>query len=86
MDTDAAINIISENALGTLTWNSSVPVQLFPNDLNVVGVTGPNLQILGKVNLTVQLEEKACPFTTQIYVTTEFALPVDGLLGLETMK
>lgn len=41
--TCAAINIIFQNAFRAITQRSSVPVQLLPNDLNVVWVTGSNL-------------------------------------------
>lgn len=53
---------------------------------DVIGVTGSNLRVLGKVHFTIQLKDKLGSFSTEFYVTTNFALPVDVLLGLETMK
>ncbi len=78
MVTGTAINIISENAFRALTRKSPVPVQLLPYDLIVVGVTGSSLQIIGKVNPAVHLEEKVSPVTTHFCVTTACALPMDG--------
>ena len=86
VDTGAEVNIICDNAFRTVQRVSPEPLQLLPNDLNVVGVTGANLGILGKVRLTVQLEKKVRAFSADFYVTTRLSLPVDGILGLETMK
>lgn len=82
----AAIPVLSDNAFRAVTRASLAPVQLLPNDLIVVGVTGSNLRILGKVHLMFQLEEKVYSFNTVFYVTTNSELPVDGLLGIETMN
>ncbi len=55
-------------------------------DLNVIGVTGTALGVLGRVTLTVSLHKKVCPFRDLFYVSENFALPVDGILGLNAMK
>ncbi len=56
------------------------------NNLNVVGVTGTALGIVGRVKLTVSLHKKVNPFRDHCYVSKTFALPVDGILGLNAMK
>lgn len=87
VDTGATVNVISDSAYRSLTRQASGenwPLQ--ENDLNVVGVTGTTLGILGRVPLTVSLHEKVCPFRDFFYVSSRFALPVDGILGLNAMK
>ncbi len=59
---------------------------ILPNDLNVVGVSGSNLEILGKIALGVNPGKKVCDFRAIFYVTPNFALPVDAILGLNSMK
>ncbi len=54
--------------------------------MNVVGVTGCNLEILGKVLLTVQPSRKVSAFCSYFYVMNKLVLPVDTLLGLNTMR
>ncbi len=49
-------------------------------------MTGSALEILGKVLLTLRPSVKVRPFQATFYVTKNFSLPVDGLLGLNTMK
>ncbi len=83
VDTGAAENILFENAYKFLKRSSrggKWPFQ--PSDLNLSGVTGSNLQILGKVSLPLKLSKRISPFHTDFYVTSNFGLPVDGLLGL----
>ncbi len=38
------------------------------------------------MQLTVQIKEKVRAFSAEFYVTINFSLPVDGILGLETLK
>ncbi len=49
-------------------------------------VTGCNLEILRKVLLTVQPSRKVSAFRRYFYITNKLALPVDALLGLNTMR
>ncbi len=60
--------------------------RLLPNDINVVGVMGYNLEILGEVLLTVRPSKKVSAFRSYFYITNKLALPVDALLGLNTMR
>ncbi len=43
-------------------------------------------KILGKVLLTVQSSRKVRAFCSYFYVTNKLALPMDALLGLNTMR
>ncbi len=54
--------------------------------MNMVGVMGYNLEILGKVLLTVRSTGKVSGLRIFFYVTNKLALPVDTLLGLNTMR
>ncbi len=85
--TVAAVNILSEDAYKALKKEPSQwqwPLQ--PNDLNLSGVTGSNIYILGKVSRLVKLAKRISPFHTDYYITSNFGLPVDRLLWLTTMK
>ncbi len=87
VDTGAAVNVISEEAYKTLKSNSrSGRWILRPSDLNVSGVTGSTLNILGIVYLPIRLSKITQPIKTDFYVTTNFKLPSDGLLVLSTLK
>ncbi len=87
MDTGAAVNIISEPSFRIVqsTFRGG-RCRLLPNDINAVGVTGYNLEILGKVLLTVQPSKKVSAFRSYFYIIKTLALPVDALLGLTTMR
>ncbi len=87
VDTGATVKVILDSANRSLRRQAregNWPLQ--ENDLNVVGVTGTALGILGRVTLTVSLHQNVCPFRDFFYVTSRFALPVDGILGLNAMK
>ncbi len=87
VDTGATINVMSDTSFRAIRrslrgghWN------LFPNDLNVVGVSGLNLEILGKIQLKINPGKTVCDFHAFFYITNSFALPVDAILGLNTLK
>lgn len=87
VDTGAAVNVLSEESYRALKRHSrGGKWVLRPCDLNLSGVTGSSLQILGKVTLPVRLSRNSRPFRTDFYVTSNFKLPSDGLLGLFAMK
>ncbi len=87
VDTRATINVMSENSFRALRRIfRGGRCTLLPNDLNVVGVSGSNLEILGNIVLTVNPGKKVCDFRAVFYVTPNFVLPVDAILGLNSMK
>ncbi len=81
------VNIISEPSFRIVkrTFRDG-RCRLLLNDINVVGVTGYNLEILGKVLLTVQPSREVSAFCSYFYVTKTLASPVDALLSLNTMR
>ncbi len=86
-DTGATINVISEPSFRELRRNlHGGRCRLLPNDMYVMGVTEYNLEILGTVLLTVQPSRKVSAFRSYFYVMNKLALPVDALLGLNTMR
>ncbi len=85
VDTGATINVISERSFRRRSLCGG-QCRLLPNDMNVVGVTGYILEILGKVLLTGRPSRKVSGFRSYFYVTNKLALPVDALLGLNTMR
>ncbi len=87
VDIGSMINVISEHSFRELRRSlRRGRCRLLPNDMNFVGVTGYNLEILGKVLLTVRPSRKVSVFRSYFYVTNKLMLPLDALLGLNTMR
>ncbi len=86
-DTGATINVMSDTSYRSLrrTFRGG-RCTFLPNDLNFVGVSGTNLEIIGKIALRVIPGKKVRDFRATFYVTPNFALPVDAILGLNSMK
>jgi len=57
-----------------------------PNDLNLMGVTSEPLNILGIVRLPVRLRKGTSTMRLNFYVVSNFSLPSDGLIGLNSLK
>ncbi len=78
-------NTSSENTYKILKRSSrggKWPLQ--PSDSNLSRVTGSNSQIFGKVSLPLKLSKRISPFNTDFYITSNFKVHADGLLGLTT--
>ncbi len=88
LDTGAAINVMSEPSFRIVRSSfRGGQCRLLPSDLTAMGVTGYNLEILGKVSLTVQPSKEVSAFRISFYIIkNKLALPVDALLGLNTMR
>ncbi len=87
VDRGATINVMSDNSFRAVRRSMRVGrYRLFPNYLNVLGVSGLNLEILGKVRLKISPGKKVWDFHTIFYITNIFALPVDAILGLNSLK
>ncbi len=86
VNTGATINVKSQNYFRALRTFRVGRCTIFPNDLNGVVVSGLNLEIIGKIVLRVNPGKKIFDFRTVFYVTPNFALPVDAILGLNSMK
>ncbi len=60
---------------------------LRPNDMNLAGVTGSRLNILGVVSSPLQSLSRNTPlFKADFDVTSDFVLLSDGLLELQTLR
>ncbi len=78
---------MSEEAYKVLKRNSrGGACVLRLNDMNLAGVTWSRLNILGIVSLALSLSRNTPLFKADFYVTSDFALPSDGLLGLRTLR
>lgn len=87
VDTGATVNVISEESYKILKRESrGGKWVLRPSDLNLSGVTGSSLHILGIISLPIRLCKNTQPIRTDFYVVSNFKLPSDGLLGLRAMK
>ncbi len=87
VDTGATINVTSKHSFRELRRSlRGGRCRLLPNDISAVGVTGYNLEILGKVLLTVRPSRKVSKFRSYFYVTNKLELPVEALPGLNTMR
>ncbi len=54
--------------------------------MNISGVNGSALKILGKISLPISLSKNTQPIQSDLYVVSNFKLPSDGLLRLRAMK
>ncbi len=87
VDIGATVNVISEESYKILKRNSRGGKWILrPSDLNLSGVTGSALKILGKISLPISLSKNTRLVQTDFYVVSNFQLPSDGLLGLSAMK
>ncbi len=87
VDTGATVNVIFEESYKILKQNSrGGKWMLRPSDLNLSGVTGSALKILGKISLPISLSKNTQPIQSDFYVVSHFKLPSDGLLRLRAMK
>ena len=87
VDTGATVTVLSERgywalkrALGGNRW------LLFPNNLNLMGVTSDPMNILGMVRLLICLGKGTSTLRMGFYVASNFTLPSDGLLDLMSMR
>lgn len=87
VDTGATVNVISEESYRILKRESrGGKWTLRPSGLNLSGVTGSALNILGIISLPIRLSKSTQPIRTEFFVVSNFKLPSDGLLGLGAMK
>ena len=87
IDTGAAVNALSESSYLALKRTSrGGKYPLLPTDKHLVGVSKVPLNILGIVRLPVCLRKNSKAMRLDFYVISNFSLPSDGLLGLETLK
>ena len=87
VDTGAEVNLLSEESYMALKRNArGGRWPLRQGDMNLEGVTGSSLGVIGMITLPLCLG-KGCSLTRMdFYVVTNFQLPSDGLLGLSGLK
>ena len=87
VDTGAEVNLLSEESYMALKRNArGGRWPLRQSDLNLKGVTGSSLGVIGKTTLPLCLGKGCSLIRVDFYVVTNFQLPADGLLGLSGLK
>ena len=87
VDTGASVNVLSEQAYSALKRTSrGGRWPLKPAAIKLMGVSHIPLKVLGVVTLPVSLGKHDKPMTLDFFVITDFSLPADGLLGLESFR
>lgn len=82
MDTGSYVNVLTEAAFLTLKRKCrGSRLRLKPSNVNLSGVEGSALTILGIVTLPIRLSRSCLSFTADFYVVQHFAIHCDGLVG-----
>ena len=85
--THASVNVLSEQSYLALKRVSRGTRWLLRHTTNnLMGVSSAPLQISGNARLPVKLDKNTRTIKLDFYVVSDFSLPSDGLLGLESMK
>ncbi len=82
MDTGASCNLLSESAYLFL---KEFHIFLQRSDTVLHSVQGSKLHILGTVTYPLSLALNSKMLPTTFFVTSDFALPCDGLVGLHSL-
>ncbi len=86
VDTGASVTLLSESAYSSLKLKfPDIPLQLKKSDLTLSSVQGSTFHVTGTVTLPISLTPSAKIFNIDLNVTPHFALPCDGLLGLDSL-
>ncbi len=83
VDTGATVNLLSYSAFHVLNNNSPLPLQF--SDVTLTGVQGTSLKVNGLITLNICLPDSSQYFSESFYVTEDFALDCDGILGLNSL-
>ena len=87
VDTGASVSVLRESAFTALkTKLPHVQLTVKPSPFPLSSVQGSKLAVLGTVSLPVFLAPDVEPFTIDFFVTSDFAMPCDGLLGYEALR
>ncbi len=86
IDTGASVTLLSERAYSTLKLKfPDLPLELQKSNVTLSSVQGSTLHVIGTITLPISLAPDSSIFNIQFYVTPQFALPSDGLLGLDSL-
>lgn len=83
VDTGAMVNLLSFSAFQVL--NAQSPLSLQSSDVTLTSVQGIPLKVNGLINLQICLSDDSNSFSDTFYVTEDFALECDGILGLNSL-
>ncbi len=86
VDTSASVTLLSESAYSTLKLNfPNLPLELQKFNITVSSIQSTTLHVTGTITLPISLAPDSKIFNIHFYVTPQFALPSDGLLGLDSL-
>ncbi len=86
VDTGASVTLLSQSAYFALKAKfPNLPLQLQKSNVTLSSLQGSVLHVAGTVTFPVSLAPNSDIFNIQFFVTPQFALPCDGLLGLESL-
>ncbi|KAG7160803.1 hypothetical protein Hamer_G024969 [Homarus americanus] len=81
IDTGACVNVISLTSFTELNRRSpDNKWQIRPTDVDLSGVSGQHLDIMGVITLPIGFCDSSEIFLAEFYVVKDFSLPADGLL------
>ncbi len=86
VDTGASVTLLSESVYSTLKLKfPDIPLDMKKSNLTLSSVQDSTLHVTGTVTLPISLAPSSKIFNIDFYVTPQFALPCDGLLGLDSL-
>ncbi len=86
VDKGASVTLLSQSDYSALKSKfPNLPLQLQKPNITLSSVQGSILDIAGTVTLPISLAPNSDIFNIQFFVTSQFALPSDGLLGLDSL-
>ncbi len=86
IDTGDSVTLLSESAYSSLKPKfPDLPLKLQKSNVTLFIVQGSTLLVSGTITLPISLAPDSKIFNIQFYVTPQFALPSDGLLGLDPL-
>ncbi len=86
VDMSASVTLLCESAYFTLKLISpDLSLELQKSTITLFSVQGSTLNVTGTVTLPISLAPNSKFFNIHFYVTPQFALPYDGLLGLHSL-
>ncbi len=86
VDTGASVTLLSESAYSTLKLKfPDIPLNLQKSNLTLSSFQGSTLHVTGTFTLPISFAPSSKTFNIDFHVTPQFALPCDGLLGLDSL-
>ncbi len=86
VDMGSSVTLLSESAYSTLKLKfPDIHIEMQKSNITLSCVQGSNLHVTGTVTLPFSLASYSKDFNIHFYVTQQFALPCDGLLGLNSL-